>query len=65
MKKFYYYDCKTWTARQQCLLDPVQPIFVVEAEGILDADKAFQEATKINPVKTNNISVTLAPLSAK
>lgn len=65
MKKFYYYNSKDWTARQQCLLDPVEPIFVVEAESILDADKAFQQATQTNPVTTKYISVTLAPLGAK
>jgi len=65
MKKFYYYDSKNWTARQQCLLDPVEPIFVVEAQCILEADKAFLKETNINPVKTAYVSVTLAPIGAK
>ncbi len=62
MKKFHYYNTKDWTIRQQCLLDPVEPVLVVEAADILQADKAFQKEMCIDPSKNPFISVAVQPL---
>jgi hypothetical protein len=62
MKKFHYYDKSKWDAYQLCSMKPVEPVMIVEADDILQADKLFQKETGIDPVKSPLIAVTLQPL---